>query len=316
MGAFFTLLFTPSSKILKITGRTLIIKRKIGEGGYSYVYLSYNPYSGEEFAAKQTLCQTEESLAAAKKEIEIMQRHHDNPNLLHLLAYEIRPSRTVPNATDVITLVPYYRKGTLQDTIDEIRNKKRTPFTEQQILRIFLGICNGIRALHEHEPPQAHNDIKPSNILLDEKDDKPAVMDFGSVSNARHVITGRHEALRLQEFAQANCTPLYKAPELFDIASDITIDERTDIWSLGCTLYAMAFLKNPFQDQAETGSIALAVASGKIEFPQESRFSQPFMDLIKATVQSDPQSRPTIQELIQMVQKMTGKQNDTGFQQV
>ena len=33
----------------------------------------------------------------------------------------------------------------------------------------------------------------------------------------------------------------YRAPELFDVQSDCVIDAKTDVWSLGCTLYAMAY---------------------------------------------------------------------------
>ena len=39
----------------------------------------------------------------------------------------------------------------------------------------------------------------------------------------------------------------YRAPELFDVPSDSTIDERTDVFSLGATLYAMAFYYSPFE---------------------------------------------------------------------
>lgn len=35
---------------------------------------------------------------------------------------------------------------------------------------------------------------------------------------------------------QAHCTAPYKAPELFDVPSQCTVDERVDVWSLGCLL--------------------------------------------------------------------------------
>ena len=39
-----------------------------------------------------------------------------------------------------------------------------------------------------------------------------------------------------QEDAEAHCTAPYRAPELFDVPSHCTIDERVDVWSLGCLL--------------------------------------------------------------------------------
>lgn len=94
-----------------------------------------------------------------------MQRHKGHPNIIQLQGYDIKPSKINASTTEVYTLVPFYKQGTLQDVIDQIRNGKRKPFTEQEILRIFLGICEGIKALHDQQPPLAHNDIKVTIVL-------------------------------------------------------------------------------------------------------------------------------------------------------
>ena len=54
-------------------------------------------------------------------------------------------------------------------------------------------------------------------------------------------------ALLLQEDAAQNCSMPYRAPELFDTPSQGDIDERTDVFSLGATLYAMAFCRSPLE---------------------------------------------------------------------
>ena len=60
----------------------------------------------------------------------------------------------------------------------------------------------------------------------------------------------------------------YRAPELFNVSSQCQIDERTDIWSLGCLLFAICFLRGPFDAAYEKGdSLALAANAGIIPFP-------------------------------------------------
>lgn len=43
-----------------------------------------------------------------------------------------------------------------------------------------------------------------------------------------------------QEDAEAHCTAPYRPPELFDVPSHCAVDERVDVWSLGCLLCALA----------------------------------------------------------------------------
>lgn len=55
--------------------------------------------------------------------------------------------------------------------------------------------------MHNLDPPYAHNDVKPGNVLLTRKKDQPplaVLMDFGSACLARRQIRSRSEALQLQ----------------------------------------------------------------------------------------------------------------------
>lgn len=54
-----------------------------------------------------------------------------------------------------------------------------------------------------------------------------------------------------------------RAPELFNVPSECQIDERTDVWSLGCCLYAMAYGNSPCDGSA------LSAMSGRIRFPED-----------------------------------------------
>ncbi|CAI5965443.1 unnamed protein product [Closterium sp. NIES-64] len=96
-----------------------------------------------------------------------------------------------------------------------------------------------------------------------------AIMDFGSTTPARRHITSRNQALSLQEWAAQHCSAAYRAPEFWDCPSEMEIDERSDVWSLGCTLYATMYGQSPFEFSLgeSGGSLQLAVMSGTIKWP-------------------------------------------------
>ncbi|KIM36166.1 hypothetical protein M413DRAFT_449359 [Hebeloma cylindrosporum] len=150
--------------------------------------------------------------------------------------------------------------------------------------------------------PYAHRDLKPGNIMIADDGKTPILMDFGSTMLARVHIENRSQALLQQDIAAEQSTMAYRAPELFDVKTGQTIDEKVDIWSLGCTLFALAYSHSPFENTQTTeqgGSIAMAVLNAQYKHPQ-SAYSQGLKDLIDTMLKVNPADRPDINEVIRL----------------
>ncbi len=93
-------------------------------------------------------------------------------------------------------------------------------------------------------------DFKPANILLG-KNLEAVLTDFGSAAPLRISVESRMEAMRVQDEAAVNTTASYRSPELFNTPSHCELDGRCDVWSFGCSMYAMFFSRTPFETQLE-----------------------------------------------------------------
>ncbi|KAL5006480.1 hypothetical protein ScPMuIL_015286 [Solemya velum] len=289
---------------LTINNRKFYIKSRIGEGGFSYIDLIEDANNRRLFALKRISCHSKEDERVAMQEVEIMKTFH-HQNLIALeesamvsVGYH---SKTLDITCDVLIAMPYYRKGSLQDKMEILRSKgEKMP--EDYIWNMFIGTCHGLRALHSHNPPYAHRDVKPANVMISD-DNNPVLMDLGSAAKARVETNTSSECRSLQDQASERCSMLFRAPELFNVDLGANIDERTDIWSLGCVLYGMAYLESPFEKIYQRGdSIALAVLGCNIKFPDFSGYSGHVNEIIQWLMTVNIAERPFIDEVIAKVE--------------
>ncbi|KAK3108566.1 hypothetical protein FSP39_010763 [Pinctada imbricata] len=288
-----------------INDRKFWIRSRLGEGGFSYVDLIEDARSHKDYALKRITCHSKEEEKVALREVELMRsfQHHNIIPLEESFTVKVnRYSRTVDIISEVLIVMPYYCKGSVQDRVDILKDKG-DKLPERQIWELFLGVCKAVREFHSRSPPIAHRDIKPANVMIAD-DGRPVLMDLGSANVARVQVTNSSIGLALQDEAAERCSMLYRAPELFNVESGTTIDERTDIWSLGCVLYAMAFLESPFdKTYSQGGSIALATQSCNLNFPENSGYSSAIHELILSQMKVNMNERPFIDEVIDRVEK-------------
>ncbi|GMF80420.1 unnamed protein product [[Candida] boidinii] len=145
----------------------------------------------------------------------------------------------------------------------------------------------------------AHRDIKPANVMLS-KDGTPVLADLGSAAKARISIKTRAQAITTQELAEEHCTLPYRAPELLDVKVGSEINEKIDIWSLGCTLYALLYGYSPFErEEMQNGAnIKLAISSGSYSFPSSPEYDEDLKELIKFCIVVEPEDRPSIEDVL------------------
>ncbi|KAH3795866.1 serine/threonine-protein kinase 16-like [Dreissena polymorpha] len=283
-----------------INSRRFYVRSRLGEGGFSVVDLLEEARTHALFAMKRITCHGPADERLALREVEVMRalRHRHIVPLEEYCQITIgRHDQSQDTISEVLLIMPYYKRGSLQEKLDALKRRNER-LAEGDIWRVFTGVLQAVQAMHRHDPPYSHRDIKPGNVMMDDAGEA-ILMDLGSASPARLQVTTRSEAQALQDEAAERCSMLFRPPELFSVEPGASIDERTDVWSLGCFLYAMAFGESPFEKVYQRGdSIALAVMSQNVSFPTHS-YSVKLEECIRLCLVVNQMERPFIEQVIE-----------------
>ncbi len=209
-----------------------VIDRRIGGGGFSLVYLAYDP-DGQPVAVKEYL---PGGVVGRGETGSVHPLSEDKePSFRYGLKCFFEEGRALagirhPNvvrvsnffrANDTVYMVMKFEQGkTLQRHITGLKEPMRETF----IRSVFIQLLNGLREVHAHKI--LHLDIKPSNIYI-RADGSPVLIDFGA---ARHALTHDYQA------ASPMYTPGFAAPEQYSQRE--RLGPWTDIYSVGATLFS------------------------------------------------------------------------------
>jgi serine/threonine protein kinase len=210
--------------------------QKIGEGGCGSVYMAEQLAPNRRRVALKIIklgMDTKRVVARFEAERQALALM-DHPNIARVLDGGATPSGR-----------PYF-------VMELVRGLRITTFCDEnhldlrQRLGLFVQVCDAVQ--HAHQKGIIHRDIKPSNILITSHDGAPMpkVIDFGiAKASDGQVLTDKTLFTAFELFVG---TPAYMSPEQAEL-SNLDVDTRSDIYSMGVLLYELLTGRTPFDQQ-------------------------------------------------------------------
>ncbi|MGE5296023.1 MAG: protein kinase domain-containing protein [Solirubrobacterales bacterium] len=248
-----------------IIGRYKLLE-KIGEGGMAVVYM----------AEQQEPVRRKVALKIIKLGMDTRQviaRFEAERQALALMDHPCIAKVHDAGATE--TGRPYFVMELVQGvSITEYCD--RNSLSTKDRLGLFIQVCSAVQ--HAHQKGIIHRDLKPSNVMVTHHDGKPVpkVIDFGIAKAINQKLT---EKTLFTRYAHLIGTPAYMSPEQAEL-SDLDIDTRADIYSLGVLLYELLTGTTPFSEEELR-------RAGYIEMQRVIREQEPVKPSTKLTTLGD-----------------------------
>lgn len=258
-----------------MTGQTILnykILSVIGEGGMGTVFLGQHITLNRKVAIKML----RRELAVDN---EIKKRFINEAQLLSELNHNniVKLYDFTESQNDLYLIMEFVEGSPLDNFIEKING----PIDEQNALKIFIQILEGFA--YAHSKGIVHRDIKPSNIIL-KNDHTPKILDFGIAKIVESDVKITKTGMRIGSV-------VYMSPEQI---LGRQVDFRSDIYSLGLTLFEMLSGKLPYNTttaseyEIQTSIVNEPIPSVKERYPY---VSDRIDGLIKKAMDKNPANR-------------------------
>jgi len=203
------------------------IEREIGGGGFAKVYLADDRNLNKQVAIKHNYDRSSAAQRQFREEARLL-ADATHPNLPRVIDY------FVFQTGEQCLVMDYINGENLHQRM------RRGPIAVAKAVDYVLQVCEAVAYLHGQAPPIIHRDIKPANIVVT-NDGRAVLVDLG--------IFKRVEPRGRTVNAARAYTPGYSPPEQYDMPGGQGTDRRSDIYSLGATLYALLAGRDPEDSQ-------------------------------------------------------------------
>nr|XP_033772638.1 cyclin-G-associated kinase isoform X2 [Geotrypetes seraphini] len=282
----------------------LRVKRVIAEGGFAFVYEAHDLENGKEYALKRLLSNEEEKNKAIIQEVCFMKKLSGHPNIVQFYSAASIGKEESDTGQAEFLLLTELCKGQLVEFLTKAESKGL--LSCDTVLKIFYQSCKAVQHMHKQKPPIIHRDLKVENLLISNQG-TIKLCDFGSATTIAYYPDYSWSAQKratVEDEITRNTTPTYRTPEIIDLYANFPVDEKQDIWALGCILYLLCFRQHPFEDGAK-----LRIVNGKYSIPQNDTRYAVFHDLIRSMLKVNPLERLTITELVNQLQDIAAARN-------
>ncbi|MBZ0187093.1 MAG: serine/threonine protein kinase, partial [Candidatus Obscuribacterales bacterium] len=205
---------------------------KISSGGMGLVYKAYDETLGKTVAIKMNILDSAEPemVLRFQQEARAVSRLN-HPNIIGVMDFGLLGDNQP-------YLVMEFAEG--ESLQQKLKGKGR--FEAHEVIEILCQICDGMT--HAHERGVIHRDLKPGNLMLEEDSEgrlHVRILDFGI---ARIERNQEEKGFSTRSGALIG-SPLYMSPEQIRC---LEIDQRSDVYSLGCIAYEMLSGRPPFEE--------------------------------------------------------------------